>query len=203
MDRRSARHPAAGQLLRRPGHTQPGRPDQGRARHATLVKDVMRILFAAVFLATLFGAAMPPALADRSATGPTLLEDFTMLPETRWRFFTDQVMGGMSTGGIGFAQEDGQSFARMTGRVSTANRGGFIQMRLDLVSPPPEGTTGVRLVVRGNTQCYFVHLRRGAPCCLGNTIRQGSRFRKAGKGGKGAVQRYVPFLMGVGRDQQI
>ncbi len=67
----------------------------------------MRILFAAVFLATLFGAAMPPALADRSATGPTLLEDFTMLPETRWRFFTDQVMGGVSTGSIGFVQDGG------------------------------------------------------------------------------------------------
>ncbi len=84
-----------------------------------------------------------------------------MQPETRWRFFTDQVMGGVSTGGIGFAQEDGQSFARMTGRVSTANRGGFIQMRLDLVNPPPEDTTGVRLVVRGNTQRYFGHMRTG------------------------------------------
>jgi hypothetical protein len=89
----------------------------------------------------------------------TMIEDFTMQPETRWQFFTDQVMGGVSTGGIAFAQEDGASFARMTGRVSTANQGGFIQMRLDLASPPPSGTTGVRLMVRGNTQRYFVHLR--------------------------------------------
>jgi hypothetical protein len=59
-----------------------------------------------------------------------------MQPQTRWRFFTDQVMGGVSTGVIAFAQEDGTSFARMTGRVSTANRGGFIQMRLDLATPP-------------------------------------------------------------------
>ena len=43
--------------------------------------------------------------------------------------------------------------------VSTANRGGFIQLRLDLASPPPEGTTGIRLVARGNGQRYFVHLR--------------------------------------------
>jgi hypothetical protein len=84
-----------------------------------------------------------------------------MQPQTRWRFFTDQVMGGVSTGGIAFAQEDGASFARMTGRVSTANRGGFIQMRLDLATPPPNGTTGVRLIVRGNVQRYFVHLRTG------------------------------------------
>jgi hypothetical protein len=84
-----------------------------------------------------------------------------MTPDARWRFFTDQVMGGVSTGGVAFAQEDGRPFARMTGRVSTANRGGFIQMRIDLASPPPEGTTGVRLVVRGNDQRYFVHLRTG------------------------------------------
>jgi hypothetical protein len=121
----------------------------------------MRTLFLAILLATLLGAAMPPALADGSATGPILIEDFTMQPETRWRFFTDQVMGGVSTGGVSFAQEGGQPFARMSGRVSTANRGGFIQMRLDLTNPPPEGTTGVRLVVRGNTQRYFVHLRTG------------------------------------------
>ena len=84
-----------------------------------------------------------------------------MQPETRWRFFTDQVMGGVSTGGVAFAKENGTSFARMTGHVSTANRGGFIQMRLDLASPPPEGTDGVRLIVRGNTERYFVHLRAG------------------------------------------
>ncbi|OZA12972.1 MAG: NADH ubiquinone oxidoreductase, partial [Rhodobacterales bacterium 17-64-5] len=82
-------------------------------------------------------------------------------PETRWQFFTDQVMGGVSTGGVVFVQNDGESFARMTGQVSTENRGGFIQMRLELTAPPPEGTTGVRLVVRGNSQRYFVHLRTG------------------------------------------
>lgn len=123
-----------------------------------------------------------------------------MLPETRWRFFTDQVMGGVSTGGIGFVRDDGSSCARITGRVSTANPGGFIQMRLDLDNPPPEGTTGVRLVPRGNSQRYFVHLRTGARCCHGNTIRQGSRFRKAGKD---AIRRYISFCIGVGRDQQI
>ncbi len=117
--------------------------------------------------AALVLAAPPPVLADE-----TMIEDFTMQPETRWRFFTDPVMGGVSSGQVVFAQEDGQPFARMTGRVSTANRGGFIQMRLDLASPPPEGTTGVRLVVRGNDQRYFVHLRTAARFCHGNTIRR-------------------------------
>ncbi len=122
---------------------------------------VMRGLLPFVFAAVLLCGALPPALAEESLSGDALIEDFTMQPETRWRFFTDQVMGGVSTGGVTFAKENGQPFARMTGRVSTANRGGFIQMRLDLASPAPEGTTGVRLIVRGNDQRYFVHLRTG------------------------------------------
>lgn len=122
-------------------------------------KIVMRGLIPFVIAAVMLGGALPPALAEEPLSGDALIEDFTMQPETRWRFFSDQVMGGVSTGGVVFAQEGGQSFARMTGRVSTANRGGFIQIRLDLASPPPKGTTGVRIVVRGNSQRYFVHLR--------------------------------------------
>lgn len=111
-------------------------------------------LFFLSLVASLGLAVAVPALADTR-----MIEDFSMAPETRWRFFTDGVMGGVSSGRVVFAQDDGQRHARMTGLVSTANRGGFIQMRLDLDSPPPEGTTGVRLVVRGNDQRYFVHLR--------------------------------------------
>lgn len=106
-------------------------------------------------------AGLPPVMAQTLPAQSAMIEDFKMEPETRWRFFTDQVMGGVSTGGVDFATEDGHAFARMTGRVSTVNRGGFIQMRLDLATRPPEGTTGVRLMVRGNNQRYFVHLRTG------------------------------------------
>ena len=122
---------------------------------------VLRNAISAILAVVMLGVAGLPAMADGNVTAQTIIEDFTMQPDTRWRFFTDQVMGGVSTGGVAFAQEDGASFARMTGRISTANRGGFIQMRLDLASPPPEGTTGVRLTVRGNAQRYFVHLRTG------------------------------------------
>lgn len=122
----------------------------------------MRSLYKSLIAVILLGITMPPALAQGSGGGPTILEDFTMQPETRWRFFTDQVMGGVSTGAVGFVQEEGRPFARMTGLVSTANLGGFIQMRLDLAAPPPDGSIGVRLVVRGNDQHYFVHLRTTA-----------------------------------------
>ena len=122
---------------------------------------ILRNVMTAALTAAMLGGAVLPAMADgtETVTGQTIIEGFKMQPETRWRFFTDQVMGGVSTGGVTFVQEDALDFARMTGRVSTANRGGFIQMRLDLANPPPEGTTGVRVVVRGNSQRYFVHLR--------------------------------------------
>ncbi len=114
------------------------------------MRDLATLTLAALFIA----AAPPPVRADK-----TTIEDFTMQPQTRWQFITDTVMGGVSSGQVTFMKEGGRSFARMTGRVSTANRGGFIQIRLDLATPPPQGAKGVRLVVRGNNQRYFAHLR--------------------------------------------
>ena len=88
-----------------------------------------------------------------------MIEDFKSQPETRWRFFTDTVMGGVSTGQVEFLDEGGDAYAHVTGSVSTANNGGFIQIRMELPAPPPEGAVGLRLIVRGNDQRYFVHLR--------------------------------------------
>ena len=114
----------------------------------------MRItLILLTFVAVLMMPARPVAAGD------VMLETFENRPQDRWRFFSDTVMGGVSEGQVAFLEEDGASFARMTGRVSTANNGGFIQMRLDLPSPPADGTTGLRLSLRGNDQRYFVHVR--------------------------------------------
>jgi len=88
-----------------------------------------------------------------------MMDNFDNRPETRWRFVSDTVMGGRSSGALHFGTEAGQPHARLTGHVSTANRGGFIQMRRMLAAPPPDSTTGVRLIVRGNDQRYFIHLR--------------------------------------------
>ncbi len=96
---------------------------------------------------------------SRGMADDMLIEDFVGQPENRWRFFADTVMGGVSTGTVRFMQEGGRTHMQMTGTVSTANNGGFIQIRMDLTTPPPEGASGVRLVVRGNDQRYFVHLR--------------------------------------------
>ncbi len=88
-----------------------------------------------------------------------LIEDFKLQPETRWRFIADTVMGGVSTGQVEFVRENGSIHAHLTGNVSTENNGGFIQIRMKLPTSLPRKTVGVRLVVRGNKQRYFVHLR--------------------------------------------
>lgn len=90
-----------------------------------------------------------------------MIETFESQPESRWRFFADTVMGGVSSGEVSFLSEGESAYARMTGRVSTANNGGFIQMRIELPSAAPEGAEGIRLIARGNDQRYFVHLRTG------------------------------------------
>jgi hypothetical protein len=72
-----------------------------------------------------------------------------------WRYLGDSVMGGVSHGE---ARLEGGAL-RLTGTVSTANRGGFIQARTELPDGLPEAATGLRLRVRGNGGRYFIHLR--------------------------------------------
>jgi len=107
-----------------------------------------------VFYSGLFVIGANMAIAD-----DLFRETFENAPETRWDYVADTVMGGVSTGELAFLSEDGKSFARLTGRVSTDNNGGFIQFRHKLTDGPGAEVTGVRLWVRGNGERYFVHLR--------------------------------------------
>ena len=116
------------------------------------MRSLVKLLALALFLLW--------APASTEAEG-MLVEDFSVQPETRWQFIADTVMGGVSRGEVAFEDEGGNAYARMTGKVSTENNGGFIQIRLTLAGPPSEGSTGLRLIVRGNNQRYFVHLRTG------------------------------------------
>lgn len=88
----------------------------------------------------------------------TLIVDFNE-PGTaaRVRFFTDQVMGGVSTGEA--RVEDGA--LTLEGRVSTENNGGFIQARLSNIRLPGQ-TARLRLDVKGDGQVYYIHLRSRA-----------------------------------------
>lgn len=71
----------------------------------------------------------------------------------QWRYAADTVMGGVSQG-RGWVEEGA---LRLAGRVSTANNGGFIQVRTDV--PNGLSTSTIHLRVRGNGERYFVHLR--------------------------------------------
>lgn len=114
----------------------------------------MKLRIVLALVASLAVWASPVAIAE-----DVMIENFEKQPDTRWRFFADTVMGGVSTGKVEFVRSEGDAYARMTGRVSTENNGGFIQCRMELPRPLPKDAAGLRLVVRGNDQRYFVHLR--------------------------------------------
>jgi hypothetical protein len=88
-----------------------------------------------------------------------MLDDFSSNPGSRWVFFADTVMGGVSSGQVEFRDEAGQNYARLSGTVSTDNNGGFIQIQRQIGSAPLEASIGLKLTVRGNNQTYYIHLR--------------------------------------------
>jgi hypothetical protein len=105
--------------------------------------------------------AMPPGAAEDAL----LIDDrrsgsaaSTLGPA--WRFFTDGVMGGLSTGGMDVGTVQGRSALCLRGQVRLENNGGFIQMALDLPAlPDAPHWRGVELEVLGNAHRYGLHLR--------------------------------------------
>jgi hypothetical protein len=90
---------------------------------------------------------------------PMLIDDFSTGSEDRWRYTSDRVMGGVSDGNAGLGLEDGVTFVQLRGTVSTANNGGFIQIRQDLATLLPSDASGIQLRMRGNGATYYIHLR--------------------------------------------
>ena len=66
-------------------------------------------------------------------------------------------MGGVSEGGASVRLDPEGPYVRLEGSVSTANNGGFIQIRRN-VSEQPMHAKGILLKVRGNGEKYFIHL---------------------------------------------
>ena len=99
-------------------------------------------------------------LVAAPAMGDTMMiENFDDTAGTRWSYTSDRVMGGVSDGGAALASDGDTSYARLQGTVSTANNGGFIQLRQTLAAALPETATGITLRVRGNGERYYIHLR--------------------------------------------
>ncbi len=81
---------------------------------------------------------------------------------SRWRLFSDRVMGGISLGRAGLAERDGQACLRLWGDVRLDNNGGFIQVASDLTAEEREAFatgSGLELEVYGSDETYNVHLR--------------------------------------------
>lgn len=93
--------------------------------------------------------------------GKALTMDLPLAAQ-EWNYVADTVMGGVSTGQASWDEAGGRRALRLTGSVSTANNGGFIQMRMSLATPLADTAEGLDLTVRGNGERYFVHLRTTA-----------------------------------------
>ena len=80
-----------------------------------------------------------------------------------WQYISDQTMGGVSNGQAVLEKDEDIFFARLIGNVSTANNGGFIQLRstLSFVNLYNKNKTlrGVRLNTRGNGETYHLFIR--------------------------------------------
>ena len=116
------------------------------------------------FIGWLAACALPPGAAGAA-------EDMLLIDDRRsggaastlgpaWRFFTDGVMGGVSTGGMSAETVQGRSALCLHGQVRLENNGGFIQMALELPAlPEAQAWRGVELQVLGNGHRYGLHLR--------------------------------------------
>ncbi len=118
------------------------------------------------FAAGSVAAAILPVTTPQ-AKDPMLIDDFSSrngiaTTGNRWMGFTDQVMGGRSTGGAEVDEIEGRPCIRLSGQVNTRG-GGFIQLALDLGQgrQPFDASTfkGMELDVYGNNESYNCHLR--------------------------------------------
>ena len=80
-----------------------------------------------------------------------------------WQYISDQTMGGISNGQAVLDKDGDMIFARLTGNVSTANNGGFIQIRtnfsfVDLINTNKD-LKGVLLNAKGNGETYHIFIR--------------------------------------------
>jgi hypothetical protein len=80
-------------------------------------------------------------------------------------------MGGISSGNASIRSDNKDKYVRLQGRVSTANNGGFIQIRRE-ISNGALNARGLLIRVRGNGEKYYVNLNTSETI----SIRQQYRY---------------------------
>ena len=108
-----------------------------------------KILYIILILMTMF--------TNKSFAESILKDNFQN--STQWKFISDNVMGGVSTGSINYVMKEGNSSAYLSGNVSTKNNGGFIQIRRSLKNIDLSKAKYIKITAKGNNQKYFLHLR--------------------------------------------
>lgn len=108
-----------------------------------------KILYITLILMTMF--------TNKSFAESILKDNFQN--STQWKFISDNVMGGVSTGSINYVMKEGNSSAYLSGNVSTKNNGGFIQIRRSLKNIDLSKAKYIKITAKGNNQKYFLHLR--------------------------------------------
>ena len=63
----------------------------------------------------------------------------------QWSYFADTVMGGVSEGTAKFEDQGLDQVIRLIGEVSTANNGGFIQVRSPVLWEAAKGENGHKI----------------------------------------------------------
>ena len=94
---------------------------------------------------------------SRSNGENILKDDFTN--ENEWTYIADNVMGGISDGGVEFNLVDSNVYALLSGNVSTENNGGFIQIRRELENIDLSEAKSIRVYAKGNNEKYYIFLR--------------------------------------------
>lgn len=140
-------------------------------RKYLIVSRLLPVALVFVVAAAIAGTVVQPNKPEENPKNPLkiiLIDNFSKEgPKsdlvTNWEFVSDRVMGGISTGKIEFVDEDERSSIHLTGSVSLANNGGFIQAQTNF---NPKGRsvdarrfTGIKLLAKGNSQQYAIHLR--------------------------------------------
>ena len=122
----------------------------------------------AFILAAIGAVTDTPAMAETIPRNASIIDDLSSQAPaasigTSWQLFTDQVMGGVSTGTMSREVVGGRLAIRMRGDVRLENNGGFVQMALDL--SPDSGVvdasawSGIEIDLYGDDQDYGMHLR--------------------------------------------
>ena len=85
-----------------------------------------------------------------------------LIQTSEWSYQADTVMGGVSDGSAKFNGNGSEKFIRLIGEVSTANNGGFIQVRSLIPLEVAKGKTGIKIKVKGNGEQYYLHIRNSS-----------------------------------------